>query len=78
MTTMVKQWLAGSIVLGSLLGGGFNLYSPGSMPAALAQSGVDEATRVQVYERVKPAVVAIETQDGVGSGSLIEIGRAHV
>ncbi|MFM7470557.1 MAG: trypsin-like peptidase domain-containing protein [Nodosilinea sp.] len=83
MTTMVKQWLAGSLVLGSLLGGGFNLYSLGSMPTALAQSGVDEATRVQVYERVKPAVVAIETQDGVGSGSLIDpsgliLTNAHV
>ncbi|MFZ4640430.1 MAG: S1C family serine protease [Nodosilinea sp.] len=83
MATMVRQWLAGSLVLGSLLGGGLDLCGPGFIPAALAQSGVDEATRVQVYERVKPAVVAIETQDGAGSGSLVDangliLTNAHV
>lgn len=48
-----------------------------------AQSGVDEATSIQVYERVSPAVVAIETEDGGGSGSIVDanglvLTNAHV
>jgi serine protease Do len=54
-----------------------------SVPMAWAQSGGDEATSIRVYERVSPAVVAIETDDGGGSGSIIEangliLTNAHV
>ena len=51
--------------------------------AALAQSSLDEATTVRVYDRVSPAVVAIQTRNGGGSGSLVDangliLTNAHV
>ena len=50
---------------------------------ALAQSTVDEATTIRVYDQVSPAVVAITTSDGGGSGSIIDangliLTNAHV
>lgn len=73
--------------MGALLG-----LVPGEAPwpvrrlgpqAALAQSPLDEATTVRVYDRVSPAVVAIQTRDGGGSGSIIDasgliLTNAHV
>jgi S1-C subfamily serine protease len=79
---------SGSLVLGMLLG-----VFPGTPPwpgvrslgpqAALAQSTLDEATTVRVYDRVSPAVVAIQTRDGGGSGSIVDasgliLTNAHV
>lgn len=83
MVRIVRTWLAGSLVLSAGLGLVPGCLGFASDLPALAQSGLDEATRVQVYERVKPAVVAIETQAGVGSGSLIDpdgliLTNAHV
>jgi S1-C subfamily serine protease len=79
---------SGSLVMGALLG-----VLPGTAPwpgvltlgpqAALAQSTLDEATTVRVYDRVSPAVVAIQTSTGSGSGSIIDasgliLTNAHV
>ncbi|WP_228038028.1 trypsin-like peptidase domain-containing protein [Nodosilinea sp. LEGE 06152] len=56
--------------------------NPG-LPPALAQSTVDEATTIRVYEQASPAVVAINTRTGGGSGSIIDasgliLTNAHV
>ncbi|MGF1516995.1 MAG: S1C family serine protease [Nodosilinea sp.] len=50
---------------------------------ALAQSVVDEATTIRVYEQVSPAVVAVNTRSGGGSGSIVDasgliLTNAHV
>lgn len=82
MGNAVSGWLGHSLVLSTLLWGtplpGFNL-----VPMAWAQSAGDETTSIQVYERVSPAVVAIETEDGGGSGSIVDangliLTNAHV
>jgi hypothetical protein len=39
---------------------------------AVAQSPQDEATNIRVYEQASPAVVAIDTPTGGGSGSIID------
>jgi len=75
-------------MLGALLGGWPGTELPTGLPLlgpapALAQATLDEATTIRVYERVSPAVVAIETRTGGGSGSIVEasgliLTNAHV
>lgn len=53
-----------------------------TLPPAQAQDE-DEATNILVYDRASPAVVAIDTEDGGGSGSIIAadgliLTNAHV
>ncbi|WOD41785.1 trypsin-like peptidase domain-containing protein [Nodosilinea sp. E11] len=82
------SWRFNSLFLGALLAlmpGGFpaHLTSSFAPPQALAQSTVDEATTIRVYEQVSPAVVAINTRGGGGSGSIIDangliLTNAHV
>jgi len=78
-----------SLLLGALL-----TLLPASMPRGLgealvarplaqAQIPVDETTTIQVYEQVSPAVVAINTRTGGGSGSIVDpngliLTNAHV
>lgn len=82
----VKRLTSGSLMLGALLA-----FLPGAMPPragllgapVLAQSVVDEATTIQVYEQVSPAVVAVNTRNGGGSGSIVDasgliLTNAHV
>ncbi|MEY3300205.1 MAG: hypothetical protein RLZZ597_3465 [Cyanobacteriota bacterium] len=86
--TVFTRFASGSLVLGTLLTG---LPGTADRPvmralgpqAALAQSTLDEATTVRVYDRVSPAVVAIQTRTGGGSGSIIDangliLTNAHV
>ena len=82
MGKVVSGWLGRSLVLGTLL---WAAPLPGLTPVPMvwAQSGVDEATSIKVYEQVSPAVVAIETEDGGGSGSIVDangliLTNAHV
>jgi serine protease Do len=86
--TVFTRLASGSLVLGTLLGvlpdmaPGSGVRSLGPQ-AALAQSTLDEATTVRIYDRVSPAVVAIQTRDGGGSGSIVDasgliLTNAHV
>ncbi|TVQ08648.1 MAG: serine protease [Leptolyngbya sp. DLM2.Bin27] len=81
----VKRLTSGSLMLGALLA-----FLPGNIPPhaslsapALAQSVVDEATTIRVYDQVSPAVVAVNTRSGGGSGSIVDasgliLTNAHV
>jgi serine protease Do len=73
-------------MVGALMAGLPAIAPPGSFgfgpSPALAQQ-VDEATTIRVYEQVSPAVVAIITSDGNGSGSIVDangliLTNAHV
>ncbi|WP_026072791.1 trypsin-like peptidase domain-containing protein [Nodosilinea nodulosa] len=80
-----KRFTSGSLLVGALLAAAIappSPINPGLRPA-LAQSTVDEATTIRVYDQVSPAVVAIETHSGSGSGSIVDasgliLTNAHV
>jgi len=60
----------------------FGLDTPMSPTAAIAQN-VDEETNIRVYRSASPAVVAIDSGDGSGSGSIVTstglvLTNAHV
>jgi S1-C subfamily serine protease len=87
--TVLAKLASGSMVLGTLLAGlpaGNGLPSAlrgMATPPAVAQSQQEEATTIRIYEQASPAVVAIETRSGGGSGSIIDasgliLTNAHV
>ena len=77
-----------SVLLGALLALAPVTLGIGSLPGletapVLAQSTVDEALTIRVYEQASPAVVAINTRTGGGSGSIVDasgliLTNAHV
>lgn len=79
---------SGTLALSTLLAGWIGetamLPIPGIGPhVVLAQSLPDEATTIRVYEQVSPAVVAIDTLTGGGSGTIVDaaglvLTNAHV
>ncbi|MGF1566504.1 MAG: trypsin-like peptidase domain-containing protein [Nodosilinea sp.] len=89
MAQAAWQGLAsGSVVLGAILVGltGGNGPNPAAWfqaAPAQAQTQVDEATTIRVYDQASPAVVGIDTSTGGGSGSIIDsngliLTNAHV
>ncbi|MGB3308622.1 MAG: trypsin-like peptidase domain-containing protein [Nodosilinea sp.] len=84
---VLKRLTSGSLMVGALLAGmaaiapssGLNL----GLSPAQAQATVDEATTIRVYDQASPAVVAINTRTGGGSGSIVDasgliLTNAHV
>ena len=72
----------GTLLTGALEGGGLPPEWTQLRPV-LAQSPQDEATTIRVYEQASPAVVAIDTRTGGGSGTIIDanglvLTNAHV
>lgn len=91
ITPLAKGLAAGTLAMAAVLttssGSGLSeratVPSSGGIPAALAQSGGNEEDNIRVYEQVSPAVVAVDTSDGSGSGSIITsnglvLTNAHV
>jgi S1-C subfamily serine protease len=90
VNTTGRRWAARGAMVGAWLALGTGGWSPplpqpmnqlGPAPA-LAQA-VDEATRIRVYDQVSPAVVAVTTSSGSGSGSIVDanglvLTNAHV
>lgn len=87
-TPLFKGIASGTLAITAIVTG-FGGGSPGFHPLrvglapALAQVQNDEAANIRVYEQVSPAVVAIDTPDGGGSGSIIDpsgliLTNAHV
>jgi S1-C subfamily serine protease len=74
----ISTLLAGTTVIGPLQSSKWLESKP-----AMAQATQDEDTSIRVYEQASPAVVAIDTQTGGGSGSIIDasgliLTNAHV